>query len=185
MMGLPSHLRKKPVETWSRKDWETPFNTIMKASYAHAFAEEKSLPPGFSHWDIRDRDNDTVAHVAARNGSLPDTFDQWSMTNDMGWTVAHSMAINNRHCFPEGFDQWDLGTKGGMSVLELIVSSGQSLPENFKAFDYRNSKGEDLATIATRYNNAAILAQVDADRLTRQVAVLRAPAAIRRSSHEC
>ena len=187
MKDLPSHLRKKPVEAWSREDWSTIYHPMKKTSYAHTFAEQQALPPGFSHWDIRDAENDTVAHVAARKGALPGTFDQWSLVNDMGWTVSHCIASKHAHLFPSTFDQWALlvndGT--GISVLDLIIMTRQSLPDTFRAFDYRNVSGEDIMTIAANHNNGAVLAQLEARRIAVNIDHALSPAFIRKVAHEC
>ena len=83
-----------------------------------AKAEHGTLPPNFNQWDIRRKDNLTLAHVAAFHHKLPANFTQWDLADNLGWTVAHIAAANGS--LPSGFSQWGLSDKSGFTVRRMF-----------------------------------------------------------------
>lgn len=165
---IPRFLASKPIEAWSREDWAHRVDTETDETLAHAFALEGRLPPDFAHWDLRDGAGDTVAHYAGRSGVLPDGFDQWHMLNDRGWSVSHSTAASKNGRFPENFDGWAC-VLAGMTVLGVLIMAGRALPDNFTQYDYLDGDGDTIESLARRFQNPVVRAQLEARRVSDEI----------------
>lgn len=162
---IPRFLSSKPIEDWSRTDWSHRVDSGTGETLAHAFALQGRLPPDFTHWDLHDGAGDTVAHYAGRAGFLPEDFHQWSMLNARGWSVAHSTAASKTGAFPDNFDQWSLNLDG-MTVLGVLIMASRALPDDFTQHDYLDGNGDTIESLARRFQNPVVHAQLEARRVS-------------------
>ena len=158
-MKIPFSLSTKAIDQWLREDWCHVVDPASGWTVAHDFAFEGKLPEHFEYWDIIDGSGDTVAHCAGRCGKLPERFTLWQMTNSRGWSVAHSVAASHQGIFPDHFSGWDLDMDGE-SVLSLWIYAGKALPDHFRQYDLQDSRGETIESLAKRFRNRVVLAQL-------------------------
>lgn len=112
------------------------YDTETGVSLAHRYTEIGILPNDFPFFWHAANDGcviETVAHWAAMNNTLPDDFDQWKMTGSYENSVAHYYAR-----FSDNFDaskikdHINLVNEGGLSVLDVMIKSGEYFLEDIK-----------------------------------------------------
>ena len=109
---------------------------------------------------------EALLHLTAR--TLPCDFAEWGIKDEQGSPLAHFAAM--RGLLPEGFEQWELANKLGITTLRVLLGVGADVPEGFRDWARLVDGERTVIDVARALRNQRLVSKYEAWKLTQVVA---------------
>ncbi len=109
---------------------------------------------------------EALLHLTAR--TLPCDFAEWEMKDEQGNPLAHFAAMHG--LLPEGFEQWELANKFGITTLRVLLGVGADVPEGFSDWARLFDGERTVIDVARALRNQRLVSKYEAWKLTQEVA---------------